>query len=266
MGVSMGCQVLLIMGNVKNESGPWIRRFHPTDDSDATLVCFPHAGGSATYFFPVSRSLTPGTAVLAVQYPGRQDRRTEEFIDDIGALADAIAEELRPWCDRPVALFGHSMGAIVAYEVGRRLEATGVSPMGLLASGRRAPASVGVETVHLRDDNGIVAALKELSGTDSAVLGDEELLRMILPAVRSDYRAVESYCHQGGPELLCPITVLVGESDPVTSLDQARAWREHTTGAYRLEVFSGGHFYLNTQVESVALTIRRQMGDWLAGS
>ena len=113
-------------------------------------------------------------------------------------MADAIADDLGPWFDRPVALFGHSMGATLGYEVARRLEARGARPLGLFASACRAPSAQRIEYVHQRDDDGLIAALKELSGTDSAVLGDDELLRMVLPAVRGDYTAVETYRHRPG--------------------------------------------------------------------
>lgn len=242
--------------------GSWIRRFHTAWDGAATLVCLPHAGGAATAFFPLSRALAPAVEVLAVQYPGRQDRRREQFVDDIGRLADLIVAELRPWSGRPLALFGHSMGAVVGYEVCRRLERSGGRPLGLFASGRRAPSSDLVETVHLRDDAGLLAALTELSGTESAVFAEAELLEVILPALRSDYRAVETYRHGPGPELGCPITALVGESDPVTTVDQALAWTGHTTAGFRMEVFPGGHFYLNAETERVAKMIQRDLGEW----
>jgi surfactin synthase thioesterase subunit len=244
--------------------GLWIRRFHTAWDGAPTLVCLPHAGGAATAFFPLSRALAPAVDVPAVQYPGRQDRRLEPVVDDIGRLADLIAAELRPWNGRPLALFGHSMGAIVGYEVCRRLERSGGEPIGLFASGRRAPSADVAGTVHLRDDAGLLAALIELSGTESAVLGEAELLQLILPAVRGDYRAVETYRHGPGPELGCPITVLVGDSDPVTSLEQAQAWTGHTTAGFRMDVFPGGHFYLNAETERVAKTIRRDLGAWTA--
>ncbi|MER6254506.1 alpha/beta fold hydrolase [Streptomyces sp. NPDC001584] len=240
-----------------------MRRFHPAPDAQFRLVCFPHAGGSATFYFPVAQALAPGLDVLAVQYPGRQDRRAETCLDDIYELADQVTEALLPWTDRPLALFGHSMGATVAYEVARNLERRGVAPLGLLASGRRAPSCRRDEYVHQRDDEGLVAALKELSGTDAAVLGDEELLRMVLPAVRGDYKAVETYRHREGTRLGCPVTVLVGDSDPVTSLEEAAAWAEHTTGPCEVEVFAdGGHFYLNSQAKEVLKVVERSVMTW----
>jgi surfactin synthase thioesterase subunit len=250
------------MTAVTEELGSWIRRFHHAVDGAVRLVCFPHAGGAATFFFPLSRSLAPAVDVVAVQYPGRQDRREEACIEDLRVLADRVADELRPWCDRPIALFGHSMGATVAYEVARRLERDGVVPLGLFASGRRAPSNTRHESVHLRDDRGLVTALQELSGTEAAVLGDEEFLRMVLPAVRGDYKAVETYRHTGGAELTCPVHVLVGESDPMTTLAEAEAWRLHTTGRCRVEVFPGGHFYLKPRAERVIETITRQLREW----
>ncbi|MGW9434104.1 thioesterase II family protein, partial [Streptomyces decoyicus] len=185
------------------------------------------------------------------QYPGRQDRRKEPAIDDIGLLADRIAEALEAWSDRPLTFFGHSMGALVAFEVARRLERNGDGPLRLFASGRRAPSAYRDEQVHRRDDDGIVAELRALSGTDSRVLDDEEMLRMVLPALRSDYKAVETYRSEPAAVVRCPVTVLVGDDDPKTSLDEARSWEAHTTGDFALRVFSGGHFYLADRPQEV---------------
>ncbi|WP_238846327.1 thioesterase II family protein [Nocardia terpenica] len=99
----------------------WFRRSQPTEQAEHRLVCFPHAGGAASYFTPVARALAPDVDVLAVQYPGRQDRRSEPGIDDIGVLADRVHDIIRTWPSRPLTLFGHSMGAVVAFEVARRL-------------------------------------------------------------------------------------------------------------------------------------------------
>jgi surfactin synthase thioesterase subunit len=240
----------------------WVRRFIPVERAAVRLVCFPHAGGAATYYFPVAKALRPSVEVLAVQYPGRQDRRMEPCVDDIGELADAVAQELHGWADRPLALFGHSMGSTVAYEVARRLERLDITPVGLFASAGRGPSALLGDTVHLRDDQGLVAALRALSGTESSVLDDEELLRLVLPAVRGDYKAVETYRHTGDQRLTCPVRVLVGDSDDMTTMDQADAWRAHTTGPCEITVFPGGHFYLNDQFDAVMRTITRQLLVW----
>jgi surfactin synthase thioesterase subunit len=234
------------------EGDAWIRCFHPAPDRSVRLVCFPHAGGSASFYFPVSAALHPEVEVLAVQYPGRQDRRTEEPIDDIPRLADRVFAALQPRLgDRP-AFFGHSMGAIVAFEVARRMaREDGSAPARLVLSGRRAPSRRRDERMHLRDENGIIAELKSLSGTASGLLDDEEMRRMILPAIRSDYRAIETYAYTPGPPLSCPITVFTGDQDPQVTLDEARAWHEHTTGGFDLDVFGGGHFYLTARPAEV---------------
>lgn len=186
-----------------------------------------------------------------MQYPGRQDRRREPAIDDICLLADQIADALGTWSDRPLTFFGHSMGALVAFEVARRLERNGDGPLRLFASGRRAPSMYRDEQVHRRDDDGLIAELRALSGTDSRVLDDDEMLRMVLPALRSDYKAVETYRSEPASAVRCPVTVLVGDDDPKTSLDEARSWDAHTTGDFDLRVFPGGHFYLADRPEEV---------------
>ncbi|WP_406092372.1 thioesterase II family protein [Streptomyces sp. NBC_01013] len=247
------------MTDDSRETGPWIRRFHPAPDAPARLVCFPHAGGSATYYFPVSRALSPAIDVFAIQYPGRQDRRNEPRVEDIEDLADLVVEELRPWGDVPLTLFGHSMGATLAFEVARRLEAAGTPPATLFVSGRRAPSRVREETVHLADDDRLIADITQLSGTDSAVLADPEILRMILPAVRSDYKAAETYRYRPGPLLGMDIVALAGDNDQQVTVDEAASWGEHTTASFELKVFPGGHFFLDSHVTTILGLIRARM-------
>jgi len=239
------------MTDTHRDTDPWIRRFHPVPDATTRLVCLPHAGGSAPFFFPVSKAMSPSVDVLAIQYPGRQDRRGEPCVNDLNELADLVTERLQPWLDRPIALFGHSMGATLAFEVARRLERAGVVPLALFASGRRAPSRHRDERVHLADDAGLIADLRRLSGTDPQVLGDDELLRAILPAIRGDYRAAETYRYRPGPRLNCPIVALTGDSDPHVTMAEAEAWGEHTESAFTLRVFSGGHFYLTSHSAAV---------------
>ncbi|MFF8562408.1 thioesterase II family protein [Streptomyces albidoflavus] len=226
------------------ETGAWIRRYHPAPDAQVCLVCLPHAGGSASYWFPMSAALAPCVDVLSVQYPGRQDRLAEPCRESVAELAEEVAEALAPYTGGPLALFGHSMGAVVGFEVARRLEECGTVPAALFVSGRRAPSLHRDENVHRRDTDGIVAELRRLGGTDPRAFADPDILDLILPAVRADYKAVESYRYAPGPPLSSPLHALIGDTDPRVTPDEARAWRPHTTGDFALRVFSGGHFYL----------------------
>ncbi|GAA3031841.1 thioesterase II family protein [Streptosporangium longisporum] len=255
----------------------WIRRFHlgsrqePAETADAaeasvSLICFPHAGGAAGFYLPVARVAPPGVEVLAVQYPGRQDRRAEKCVDDVEELADRIAEALRPGTGRPMALFGHSMGALVAFEVARRLEGQGTVPVGLFASGRRAPSVHRDDRMHLRPDESLLAELRGLGGTAARVLGDDEFMRAVLPMVRSDYRAVETYRHRPGPKLSCPITALSGADDPKARPGDVRVWREHTEAEFEMRLFPGGHFYLVDHVEEIVGVIGDRIASALTGA
>ncbi|MCP2253999.1 Surfactin synthase thioesterase subunit [Prauserella aidingensis] len=247
------------MPNANASDGSWIRRYHPSDKASARLVCLPHAGGSASYYFPVSAALTPDVEVLAVQYPGRQDRRSEPCFTTITDLADAVVAELDAWRDLPLVLFGHSMGATLGYEVARRLERAGGPPQALFASGRRAPSTHRDERIHTLDDEGIVDELRKLDGTHGAVLDDPELREMFLPVIRGDYTAVETYVHVPGTELSCPIHVLLGEDDPRASLDEAEAWAGHTDGEFSLTTFTGGHFYLDDHRDEVVSLVTERI-------
>ncbi|MFE2600942.1 thioesterase II family protein [Streptomyces sp. NPDC059396] len=242
------------------EESLWARCFHPAPESPRQLFCFPHAGGSASFYFPVSAQLSSVAEVFSVQYPGRQDRRKETSPDDINAMADQVYAALRgQFHARPTTFFGHSMGATIAFEVARRFEAEGGELSHLFASGRRAPSRFRDENVHRRSDDGIVAELKLLSGTNTALLGDEEILRMILPAIRSDYRAIETYRCEPGTAVRAPISALTGDNDPKTTLDEAEDWRGHTTGAFDLKVFPGGHFFLGSQAPAVIALLRQHL-------
>lgn len=239
------------MSQTSPDDDLWCRRYRPARNATARLVCLPHAGGSATFFLPVSAALSPGVDVVAIQYPGRQDRRAERPLDDMAVLADRIHAILRRQPELPTTLFGHSMGAVIGFEVTRRLEAEGHGPVRLFASGRRAPSTYRNETVHLRDDEGILAEIRKMAGTASSVLGDDEIMRAALPALRADYRATETYTCSPEITVNCPITVLTGDKDPKTTLDEAQVWATQTTGPFDLQVFAGGHFFLTDHVDEI---------------
>jgi pyochelin biosynthetic protein PchC len=239
----------------------WIRRFNPAPGARAQLVCLPHAGGSASYFVAMSKALSPKVDVLAVQYPGRQDRRLQPCLESVGEMADQLIDVVRSRADRPITLFGHSMGASVGYELAVRMEAAGIVPTALFVSGRRAPSRHRNERAHTLPDAQLVAEVKALAGAGSALLDDVEIQQLVLPSIRSDYRAAETYTWTPGPMLTCPIFSFTGADDPKVALDEARAWSEHTSGKFEFRVFPGGHFYLDGHTPEVAAAIEAHLAD-----
>ncbi|MGW1277837.1 thioesterase II family protein [Streptomyces tsukubensis] len=238
--------------------GSWLRHFSvpPASGREILLVVLPHAGGSAGYYRALADSLSQSAEVACVQYPGRQDRFREPPVLDLMTLAHRIAEALGGEGNRPLAVFGHSMGATVGFELSRILESNGNPPVALFASGRRAPGRVRHEVVHQLDDTALLTELRALGGTNGAVLANDEMLRLFLPAIRGDYQAIETYRCTPGASVSCPVTALVGDCDPRVSPDEARDWGRHTSGRFSLRLFRGGHFYLDDHLSSVADLVR----------
>ncbi|WNF00981.1 alpha/beta fold hydrolase [Streptomyces luomodiensis] len=225
----------------------WLRQFFPTPEAPVRVVLLPHAGGSATFYLPLARALAPVADVYAVQYPGRQDRRDEEAVRDLRVLAGLVAEALKPGLDRPLVLFGHSMGATLAFELAQRLPVAH-----LIVSGRRAPSQPRADQDHLASDDELLAAVIGLGGTSADVMADDEMRALILAPLRADYYAAETYRWEPAPPLETPITVCIGDDDPKTTVEQAHAWAGHTTAPTTVEVFPGGHFYLVDHQERLA--------------
>jgi surfactin synthase thioesterase subunit len=237
----------------------WIHRYQQEDPGAAQLVCLPHAGGNAAFFLPVARGLAGRCEVLAIQYPGRHERLREPLLDSVDELADELFPVLRRQARGPIALFGHSLGATVGFELARRFEASGTVPTALFVSARPAPSRHRDSAVHLGTDAELIARMRSLGGTDEELLEDEDLLGLALPVVRNDYKAAETYRYRAGRPLSCPVHALIGRDDPVATEDDARAWADHTTGSFALHTYSGGHFYLVDHQERILGTITRQL-------
>lgn len=243
----------------------WLRRFHggPTPALGRPLmICFPHAGGAASYFAPLARALAPAVEVWAVQYPGRQDRFGEPCLDTVDALAEgvaaALADPAAEVLNRPPAFFGHSMGAVIAYEVA--LRPVPARPTHLFVSARPGPLRARPGDLHRRDDDELWAEVGLLGGTDPLLLADPDLRDMALPALRADYRAIESYRPRPGRLVDCPITALAGADDPSTTPDEIGEWAScGRSPDFELQTHPGGHFYLTDRVTEVAATVTRRL-------
>ncbi|TDC90509.1 alpha/beta fold hydrolase [Actinomadura sp. 7K507] len=233
------------------ENRPW---------ASMRLFCLPHAGGSAVFYRPWAKEISPAVEVHAVQYPGRADRMADAMVTDAHQLARLVAGAMAPLMDRPAALFGHSMGAVLAYEVARLLQERGSAPVHVFASGARPPHDRGDDRVAGKDDDGLVAEMVKLGGSDAEALQDPELRELVLPYVRNDFRLIEDYAHRpAGPRLTVPITAIVGDGDPHVSAERAAGWADVTDGRFALRVLPGDHFYLTEQQPDVIAEILRTL-------
>ena len=236
-------------------SSDWLRVFRPVPEPAVRLVCFPYAGGSAAAFRLLARELPPDVEVVAVQYPGRQDRQQEPSLTSIDALAEAVLPELDAYTDRPLALLGHSMGALVAFETARRLEAAT-----LIVSGRQGPSAPRPPRPGPLDDAAVIALVRRLDGPGARAIDHPQIRRLALPSLRADFGAVAAYTHRPA-RLACPVTALTGADDPHVPEPEVRAWERETTGPFALHVLPGGHFFLHEDVKAYATAVGAALSD-----
>ncbi|WP_067824380.1 thioesterase II family protein [Nocardia inohanensis] len=245
---------------IDSDNALWFRRYSPSEDARCRLLCFPHAGGAATFFAPFARELAPDIDAVAVQYPGRQERYREPLVAELAALVDGICGAMGRSTGVPTAFFGHSMGAIVAYEVAKQLDPLSADyPVALFASGRRGPSTYRDERVDTLPDSEIRRELLLLGGTGRVLLDDPDMAEAITRVFRNDYRAIGGYQDTEGPHLHCPVVALTGDDDPYASPAEVRAWRNHTRSDFTMHSFPGGHFYLADQVSEISDIIRGEL-------
>ncbi|MFI7075460.1 thioesterase II family protein [Micromonospora sediminicola] len=216
------------------------------------LFCFPHAGAGAGYFAEWPALLPPEVELVAVQLPGREDRLTEPAPTSLDMTVRTVAVALRPYLQGSYAFFGHSGGALLAFELARLLRKRRLRPQHLFVSGQPAPDSpAGVPRIHSLPDEQFRHELIRLDGMSADVVADEQLMRLLLPTLRADFTLWENYRYRPEPPLDSAITVLGGDADERAPIDSLHAWRAHTTRACTVRTFPGGHFYLNQAADEI---------------
>lgn len=224
------------------------------------LFCIPYAGGNAWSYRALERSLSPGIALEALELPGRGRRGLEPLCSSLEELADDVFQQIR---GRAItgryALYGHSMGAMLAFLTAHRIRSAGLAqPEALFLSGSDAPASRQVRQRHLLPAQQFVAMLHELGGCPPQILEDQEMLEYFEPILRADFKAVETWRRQDQAPLDRPLVVMVGRDDDTTVADAA-AWASETTASCRVHEFSGDHFFILQHWDEIGATIQRQL-------
>lgn len=239
-----------------SRSSQWVVT-HRQVSSGLRLICFPYAGGGASVFRSWGQNaMLSSVEVCAVQLPGREARITEPPVEDLRQLVSLLREALEPYLDRPFAFFGHSIGALVSFELARELRRTGgIEPRHLFVSGCPAPHLPHSERMWDLSDNEFLDRLCRFNGTPSEVLNHPELMHMMLPAIRADFALRDRYDYRDEPPVSCPITAFGGMADTHVDCAMLRGWRQHTREPFQVWLFQGDHFFMRSAQETMLETL-----------
>lgn len=239
---------------------PWLVSRKPNPRAGVRLFCFPYAGGGDSIFRAWQKSLPEAVEVCPVQLPGRGARISEPPFAELDPLVRAAAQALAPHLDKPFAFFGHSMGALVGFELARHLRSDGrPQPVHLFVSGRCSPQTLREPFAGDLPDSDFSEILRRSNGTPAEVLENPELMELVLPAVRADFAVCKSYVYAPQPPFSFPVTAFGGLEDPGVSRECMEGWREHTTGPFVLRMLPGDHFFLNKSTRPLLEAIAKEL-------
>lgn len=227
-------------------------------ETPQVLFCLPYAGGGASIFSGWQKKIGMAIEVRALQLPGREDQFLTQPLDDMSRLVEHLLPTVLA-CDKPFAFFGHSFGALISYELCRRLAGLGIVPHALIVSARRPPHESKGFCLHDLSDERLKARLRDFGGTPERVLENDALMQMILPVLRADLRAAETYQPPESKPLACPIVACGALDDPLAPADDLHAWQRYTSASFRMAAFTGGHFFLRAEQDSLMAVVREAL-------
>lgn len=245
---------------------PWLVSRKPNPRARVRLFCFPPAGAGDSIFRSWQQSVPDTIEVCPVQLPGRGARMQEPACTEMDQLVRDAGEALAPYFDKPFALFGHSMGALIVFELARHVSREyNVQPIHLFVSGRCNP-QITIKSYDLElCDSVIPEMLRLYNGTPEEALDDPELMELVLPVIRADVALCKSYIYTPGPPFSFALTAFGGLDDPGVPRHCIEGWREHTTGSFVLRMFPGDHFFLNTStlplLEAISKELEQDMSE-----
>lgn len=248
-------------------SNSWLTCLRPKPQAKLRLFCFHYAGGGALSFRSWSNSLPPTVEVCAIELPGRGSRLMERPFTRLEPLIQELTPVLLPYLNKPFAFFGHSMGALVSFELARILRKEyGLSPVHLFVSGRRAPQVPDPDPpIHTLPEREFLDELRRYNGTPESVLENAELMQLFLPTLRADFAVLETYVYTPEPLLDCPITAFGGLEDWKASCDDLEAWREQTNAEFSLQMFPGDHFFIHSAQPLLLQLLSRRLHHYCQG-
>jgi medium-chain acyl-[acyl-carrier-protein] hydrolase len=233
---------------INPSSCSWVTCPQPNPKANLRLFCLAHAGASARMFDCWAMNLPSTVEVCPIELPGHGWRRMETAFTQLQPLVQAIATAITPYLDKPFACFGHSMGALLSFELAVFLQKhNSQSPTHLLISGRRAPEIPSpVAPIHNLPDTAFIEGLFDYNGMPEGVLQDTKFLELILPTLRADFALIENYEYVQKPPLECLITVFGGLQDQTVTYNSLKAWKKHTHAAFTVKMFPGNHFFIHS--------------------
>jgi medium-chain acyl-[acyl-carrier-protein] hydrolase len=252
--------MILKSSNVVKSAPSWIVGSHSAPSGLPRLFCFPYAGGSAGIFRTWGKELSSVAHVCPVQLPGRGERINEPAFTGLTRLIEALVTALAPSLHSPFAFFGHSMGALIAFELARKLRSEhGPLPVHIFASGRRAPQIPQDRLTYNLGEADFDDELKRLGGTGNEVAANPEIMQLMKPLLRADFQLCQEYKYTHQFPLQIPFTVMGGSDDPDVKIEHLNAWREQTTGDFAVSMLPGDHFFIRSANAALLELLERDL-------